>query len=72
MKAHCPQLAARPMQAPTPNTLQITDGCQGRDEAPRARCCSFQMTDEEAIATLDVVAGMYSFMFMYDYFKSYL
>ena len=47
------------MAAPAPATLRITDGRQGRAEAPVAKSRAFQMIAEEARATPDVVTGMY-------------
>ena len=59
-KANCPILAVGgPVVAPSLTTLQITDGHQGKDEVHVARSRAFQLTTEEACATLDVVTGMY-------------
>ena len=58
-KANCPQLtASAPFKAPTPATLRITDGRQGKAEAPVVRSRAFQLTTEEACTTPDVVTGM--------------
>ena len=60
-KANCPQLIAAtavPVKAPDPVTLRITDGWQGKAEAPVVRSRAFQLTTEEARAAHDVVTGM--------------
>ena len=59
LKANYPLLAAKPAQAPTPATLRIIDGRQGRAEPPRAQGCAFQLTIKKARVTLDVVDGMF-------------
>ena len=62
-KAHCPSLAvAGPVSAPSPATLRIIDGRQGRADAPVAKIRAFQMSDKEVHATLDVVMVMYLFL----------
>ena len=48
------------MVASAPTTLQITDGCQGKADAPFVRSRSFQLTTDEVRATPDV--GMGSFL----------
>ena len=59
-KSQCPSLAAvGKVVAPAPATLRITDGRQGRADAPVAKSRAFQMTAAEARATPDVVTGMY-------------
>ena len=59
-RSQCPSLAAAgKVHAPAPATLRITDGRQGRADAPVAKSRAFQMTAEEARATPDVVTGMY-------------
>ena len=58
-KANCPQLTvSAPVKAPAPATLRITDGRQGKAEAPVVRSRAFQLTTEEARAAPDVVTGM--------------
>ena len=58
-KANCPQLtASAPVKAPAPATLRITDGRQGKAEAPVVRSQAFQLTTEEARVEPDVVTGM--------------
>ena len=47
------------MAAPTPATLRITDGRQGRTEAPMEKSRVFHLTVEEARAAPDVVMSMY-------------
>ena len=59
MKTNCPQVVARPVQAPAPATLRITVGGQGRDEPSRTKERAFQLTAEEAKTAPDVVAGMF-------------
>ena len=61
-KANCPQLtaASAPVKAPAPATLRITDGRQGKAEAPVVRIRVFELTTEEARAAPDVVTGMIS------------
>ncbi|XP_052624820.1 uncharacterized protein LOC128132335 [Lactuca sativa] len=60
-KSQCPSLAAvGKVVAPAPATLRITDGRQGRAEAPVAKSRVFQMTTEEVRATPDVVTGSFS------------
>ena len=59
MKANCPLLAAKPMQAASPATLRNTDGIPVRAEPPKAQGRAFQLTAEEARAVPDVVAGMF-------------
>ncbi|XP_052620076.1 uncharacterized protein LOC128126364 [Lactuca sativa] len=57
-KANCPQLTvSASVKAPAPATLQITDGRQGKAEAPVVRSRAFQLTAEEARAAPDVVTG---------------
>ncbi|KAI3522318.1 hypothetical protein L1887_11858 [Cichorium endivia] len=47
------------VQAPTPATLRITDGRQGRAEAPKGKGRAFQLTAEEACTAPDVVTGTF-------------
>ena len=47
------------MVAPVPETLWVTDGHQGKADAPVARSTTLQLTIEEAHTTPDVVTGMY-------------
>lgn len=72
MRVNCPLLVARPDQVPTPATLRITDGQQGRANSPSARCYTFQLTTKEGRAAKDVVTSIFpfiifSFIFWYDY-----
>ena len=64
MKVNCPSLAASPVQAPAPATLNIKDGSQGRAEPPSARGRAFQLIAEEAKATPDVVTGIFPFLIL--------
>ena len=58
-KANCPQLtASASVKASAPATMRITDGRQGKAEAPVVRSRAFQLTAEEACAAPDVVTGM--------------
>lgn len=68
MKADCPLLTSSPVHNPTPTTLHITDGCQGKAKAPKAWGRAFQLTIEETMATLNVIVGMCSFILMLFYF----
>lgn len=57
-KAECPQNLTRPVRAPAPATLRITNGTQGnRNDVPKGRGRVFQLTAEEARAEPDDVAG---------------
>ena len=58
-KAECPQL--RQGSAPVART---TETRPVKVEAPRARGRAFQLTTEEVRAAPDVVAGMFSFMYL--------
>ena len=68
VKVNYPLLAVIPVQAPSPTTLRITDGRQGRAEPPRARGTAFQLTIEEPRVELDVVTSMFSFIILLGYF----
>lgn len=57
-------LIDRPVHTPTFMNLRITDGGQGRAEAPKARGYAYQLTAEEAMMTPNVVIGMYLYMLM--------
>ena len=46
--------------APTPATLRIMDGRQGKTEAPVLRIRAFQLTIDEVCAAPHVVTGMFS------------
>ena len=59
MKAQCPLLAARSVQAPAPATLRLTDGGQGRAEPPKAPGRAYQLVTEEIRSALEVSAGMF-------------
>ena len=52
-------VAAGPVSAPAPATLQITNGRQGRADVCVAKGKAFQLTAEEARASPHVVTGMY-------------
>ena len=52
-------LAARLVVTPAPATLRITDGRQGKADAPVIRIMDFQLTAEEARIAPDVVTSMY-------------
>ena len=70
-KANCPMLtASAPVKAPAPATLRITDGRQGKAEAPVVRSRAFQLTAEEARAAPDVVTGMISSFYLL-FFRCY-
>lgn len=59
-KAGCPLLNhAGAIQAPTPATLRIIDGHQGRAEAPMVKGRAFQLMAEEAKEALDIVVGTF-------------
>lgn len=62
VKAKCPLLAARSVQALTPTTLWITYGRQGRDEALKAMGHVSQHTSEYAGMAYNAINGMYSFI----------
>ena len=59
MKAQCPLLAARPVHAPAPATLRLTDGGQGRAEPLKAKGRVYQLMAEETGTVPKVMAGMY-------------
>lgn len=54
MKAQCPLLATRPVQALNPTTLRITNERQRRVMSPKARGLSFQLREEECKAAPDL------------------
>ncbi|XP_023770579.1 uncharacterized protein LOC111919200 [Lactuca sativa] len=59
-KAQCPSLAAAGLvSAPSPATLWITDGRQGKADAHVVRRTAFQLTVEEARKARDVVTGSF-------------
>ena len=60
MKAQCPLLVARLVQAPAPATLRLTDGGQGRAEPPKALGRAYQLMTEEIRSLLEVSADMFS------------
>ena len=63
-----PQLTvSASVKAPAPATLRITDGRQGKAEAPVVRSQAFQLTTEEARVAPDVVTGMVLFPLFYLY-----
>lgn len=57
-KGECLLKPAGVIQAPTLAIMRITDGHQGRAEAPRAKRRAFQLTAEEAKHAPDIVASM--------------
>lgn len=59
MKAHCPLLTAKTIQALATTTPRITDWRQGRTEPPKARGRAFQFTVEKARAASDILASMF-------------
>ncbi|KAI3679919.1 hypothetical protein L2E82_50899 [Cichorium intybus] len=58
-KAQCPHLTQGVVQNPAPTTLRITDGRQGKGEAPKTKGRAFVMTAEEAQDAPDVVTGTF-------------
>ena len=60
MKAQCPLLAARPVQAPSSATLRLTEGGQGRAEPPKAPGRAYQLVTEEIRFEPEVSFGMFS------------
>ncbi|KAI3505957.1 hypothetical protein L1887_28299 [Cichorium endivia] len=58
-KAQCPRLTQGVVQNPAPTTLRITDGRQGKGEAPKTKGRAFVMTAEEAQDAPDVVTGTF-------------
>ena len=59
-KANCPILeTAGPVVAPAPAMLRITNGCQGKGDAPVVKSRAFQLTAEEDCMAPDVEMGMY-------------
>ena len=64
MKAQCPLLAARSVQAPTPATLRLTDGSQGRAEPPKAPWHAYQLVTEEIRSTPEVSAAMFFLLYL--------
>lgn len=63
MKANCPLLTSRPVQASAPTTLWIMDGRQERYEELQAKGRAYQLTVEEPKVALDIVTGMCLFIF---------
>lgn len=45
--------------APSPKTLRIINGQEGKTATPIVKSRAVQLTDEEACATPDVVRGMF-------------
>ena len=66
MKAQCPLLAARPVQAPSSATLRLTEGGQGRAEPPKAPGRAYQLVTEEIGTAPEMTAGM-SFLLYFDH-----
>ncbi|XP_023747608.1 uncharacterized protein LOC111895775 [Lactuca sativa] len=56
-KADLSRLSGGPMVAPAPTTLRITNGHQGKAEAPVVKSRAFQLTIDEARAAPNVVTG---------------
>ena len=59
MRANCPQLVGRSVQAPAPATLRITGGGQGGAEPPRAQGRAFQLIAEEVRAEPNSATGTF-------------
>ena len=59
MRANCPKLVARPVQAPAPATLRIIGGGQGGADPSRAQGRAFQLTAKEVRSEPDAAAGMF-------------
>ena len=59
MKAQCPLLAVRPVQAPELATLRLTDRGQGRAEPLKAPGHAYQLVTEEIRSAPEVSAGMF-------------
>lgn len=67
-KAECPQLrgtAQGASQGSAPTAVRATDSRPVKAEAPKARGRAFQLTAEEVRPAPVVVAGMYSFMYLF-------
>ena len=67
-KAECPQLQGSSQGAPqgsAPTAIRATESRPVKAEAPRAPGRAFQLTTEEVRAAPDVVAGMYSFVYLF-------
>ena len=64
MKASFLLLDTSPVQVPVLTTLQITDGRQGKVEAPRDKGRAFQVKIKEAKAMSNIFIGMYSFIIL--------
>ena len=67
-KAECPQLrgpAQGASQGSAPASIRATESRPVKAEAPKARGRAFQLTAEEVRAASDVVAGMYSFVYLF-------
>ncbi|XP_052626854.1 uncharacterized protein LOC128133446 [Lactuca sativa] len=62
IKADCLRLtiASTPVAVPAPTTICLTDGWQGKTEAPVMRSRAFLLTTEEAGAAPDMVTGIIS------------
>lgn len=63
-KADFPSLIGGAMRTPSLATLRITDGCQGKNEAPMVKSIVFQLTTEEGRVVPNVVTNMYSYLFI--------
>ena len=67
-KAECPLLRGSVQgasQGSAPAAVRVTDSRSVKTETPKARGRAFQLTVEEVHAAPDVVAGMYSFMYLF-------
>ena len=67
-KAECPLLrgsAQGASQESVPAAIRASDSRPVKIETPKARGRAFQLTAEEVRAAPDVVAGMYSFMYLF-------
>ena len=67
-KAECPLLrgsAQGASQGTAPAAIRASDSRSVKTETPKARGRAFQLTAEEVRAAPDVVAGMYSFVYLF-------
>lgn len=64
-KVNFPRLTSGATREPTPTTLRITNGREGREEAPVVGSQAIQFQVEEVRASLDVVTGMYRIKFLF-------
>lgn len=71
-KVDCPSLTGGVVAAPAPMMLRITDGREGKQAAPIVKSKAFQLMDEEAHATPDVVTDLFFHLFMRFHYFLYL